>query len=67
MTFKEITMEERPDEHETGNEVEQSSIPRPASVDPDWDLKIKRAREAWEAGRRLRKDQPASPTSMLDL
>ena len=44
---------------------ESGAIKRPTSADPDWDVKIRRARKAWEAGRRLRKTQPASPASLF--
>jgi hypothetical protein len=40
---------------------DQLPLVRPPGVDADWDVKIQRAREAWEAGKRLRKDQPALP------
>lgn len=43
----------------------EAPIGRPTSVDPDWDVKIQRAREAWEAGRRLRKDQPISVPALF--
>lgn len=46
-------------------EAEPPPIPRPATVDPGWDVKIQRAREAWAAGRRLRKDQPAVPSGLF--
>jgi hypothetical protein len=52
-------------DQETGNESKEAITP-PAAVDPDWAVKIKRAREAHEAGRRFRKDQPASSTGLLD-
>ena len=56
--------ERRPEDQEP---EERPIIARPGTVDPDWDIKIQRARDAWEAGRRLRKDQPASPPNLLDL
>jgi hypothetical protein len=65
--LKEEVMEQRSKDHDSDGEAERSPIARPTTVDPDWDVKIRRAREAWEAGRRFRKDQPASPPSLLDL
>jgi len=40
---------------------QESLIIRPAGVDTDWDVRIQRAREAREAGKRLREDQPVLP------
>lgn len=62
--------QEHPEERGIGQESPDESeapIARPATVDPDWDVKIQRAREAWEAGRRLRKDRSASPISLTGL
>lgn len=56
--------EERDPQVEPRNESEVP-IARPATVEADWAVKIQRAREAWEAGRRLRKDQPESPVNLL--
>ncbi len=62
-------IQEHPEERDIGQESRDESeapIATPASVDPDWDVKIQRAREAWEGGRRLRKDQPASPVTLFN-
>jgi hypothetical protein len=58
MSEEEAPKKAAPEDQEAPEE--QPAIPRPATVDPEWDVKIKRAREAWEAGRRLRKNQPAA-------
>lgn len=59
-------MEQRPEDQDAGGQAGRFPIARPATVASDWDVKIRRAREAWEAGRRLRKDQPVSPPSLLE-
>jgi hypothetical protein len=58
----------RPEPARTGPDADDGNgddwdlpIPRPASVDPEWRAKIRRARQAWEMGRRMRKDHPVSP------
>jgi hypothetical protein len=50
---------ERGPERPSGSDVQESPLVRPPLTDADWDGKIKRAREAWEAAKRLRKDMPA--------
>lgn len=63
-----MTQKQQPDERDRQGEAHgetETALTRPASVDPNWDVKIRRAREAWEAGRRLRKDQPASPLTLF--
>jgi hypothetical protein len=56
---------EEPDLRQDVRDESEAPIACPPSVDPDWDVKIQRAREAWKAGRRLRKDQPVAPISLL--
>ncbi len=65
--LEEETMEQRPEDQESDAKSERPAIERPDTTDSDWEAKIRRAREAWKAGRRLRKDQPAAPISLLDL
>lgn len=61
-----IEMLEQSENQQAASDSDKA-IARPTGVDPDWDVKIQRAREAHEAGRRLREDQPATLTSLIDL
>jgi hypothetical protein len=50
---------ERGPERPSESDVQESPLGRPPLTVADWEGKIKRACEAWEAAKRLRKDMPA--------
>jgi DNA polymerase-3 subunit alpha len=51
-----------PDPSRDDRDDSDPPIPRPPSTDPGWHAEIRRARQAWEAGRRMRRNQPPPPS-----